>query len=281
MKFFEILNQPYPLKAGKEYHRAKLREAVLFGLFVWLFLVFFQPFNISNWSHPQKQLYLAIFGLITTFSLLFIWFVVFGLFPNFFSESKWTVAREIILLLLIIGLITLLNTLFGQIILINELNFYYFIWMFISVLAIGIFPIGIGVLTKYSYLNQKYSQPSTIVATQQSTDQQLIFMAESGKEQLKINHNAFLYAASADNYTAFFTIEKNDIKQTLLRGSLSFFETQSNQNNLQRCHRSYLVNMAKVERVSGNAQGYKFWLLNDQISLPVSRNYSHLVKSLK
>jgi DNA-binding LytR/AlgR family response regulator len=44
-----------------------------------------------------------------------------------------------------------------------------------------------------------------------------------------------------------------------------------------RCHRSYVVSRAAIERVSGNAQGYKLHLAAGQVVVPVARKYNDLL----
>jgi DNA-binding LytR/AlgR family response regulator len=46
-----------------------------------------------------------------------------------------------------------------------------------------------------------------------------------------------------------------------------------------RCHRAYIVNLAAVEHVSGNAQGYKLHLKDVAELIPVSRNLNSVLSS--
>ena len=48
------------------------------------------------------------------------------------------------------------------------------------------------------------------------------------------------------------------LKRIPYRVTLSSFEAQlAKSSSLTRCHRSYLVNLKKVENISGNTQGLK------------------------
>ena len=69
----------------------------------------------------------------------------------------------------------------------------------------------------------------------------------------------------------------------LLRSSLSRLEAQIiDRSNIVRCHRSYVVNLDRVERVTGNAQGYKLHLFGGQFQVPVARRYNDsLIGQLK
>lgn len=47
---------------------------------------------------------------------------------------------------------------------------------------------------------------------------------------------------------------------------------------LYRCHRSYLVNLIYVEKVSGNALGLKLHLKGYPGEIPVSRSLNHQIE---
>jgi len=43
--------------------------------------------------------------------------------------------------------------------------------------------------------------------------------------------------------------------------------------NIVRCHKSYIVNAKKVNKIHGNARGYFLNIKNIDFSIPVSRNF--------
>jgi DNA-binding LytR/AlgR family response regulator len=63
-------------------------------------------------------------------------------------------------------------------------------------------------------------------------------------------------------------------RRTVLRNSLTNLEVILAGAGLIRCHRSYLVNLRRVERVSGNAQGYRLHFIGLESSVPVARGRS-------
>ena len=95
---FNKVNQwilaPFPFF---ESSKIKWIVSIGFGLFIFLFLLTFQPFGISE-VYPNKLLYLAGFGLIT---ILIISLVVLPLIlPQFFESQKWNIVKQILLLLI-------------------------------------------------------------------------------------------------------------------------------------------------------------------------------------
>ena len=86
-----------------------------------------------------------------------------------------------------------------------------------------------------------------------------------------------LFIESADNYSEVVFLQNGQPKKTLLRGSLSRFEEQAHHPDVVRCHRSFVVNLQRVESISGNAQGYKLQLQNYPSPIPVARRYGDFV----
>ena len=207
-------------------------------------------------------------------------FVVRYSFPTYFQEQHWTVGREITTISAIIILIAVANffyiTWFSNI----PFDISRLIWAVISVIAIGIFPISFGVIANYIYKLKKYSKPVEIIPHLPEPQSQLILLAENEKDTIEIAAKDLLYIESADNYSTIYTVAEKGIKKELIRSSLRRIETQLNNSRIVRCHRSFIVNLDKVVKVSGNAQGYKFHLSNDDIVVPVARRYSSLVEKL-
>ena len=91
-----------------------------------------------------------------------------------------------------------------------------------------------------------------------------------------INIDSLLYAESNRNYVRLFFEHgvETEIRLTLkqLEEKLSGFDF------LIRCHRSFIVNMEKVHKASGNAQGYTLDLQNGDVSVQVSRSYLPVIK---
>ncbi len=89
-------------------------------------------------------------------------------------------------------------------------------------------------------------------------------------------------AASRSSTVTVVYLKNGQPVKPLLRSSLSRLEGQINRPDIVRCHRSFVVNLDRVEKVTGNAQGYKLHLLDGQFQIPVARKYNDsLVAQLK
>jgi hypothetical protein len=283
----KILKQPYPFPE-KTFFRLSL-QSVGEGLFIAFFLVLFQPFGSFLWHDPNKTLYLCGYGLITVLGGIFLRFGIFRAFPRYHNEASWNIGKEILSIMMLLLLITVGNYFYSIIILHLKQDWRNFLWMFGTVIILGIFPTVFGVMLNYIYQLKKYKQ-TIIVSHNQNIDNQSVtyektlkLIAENEKDIIEISPESLFYIESADNYSTIFyeNLPDKKLQKELIRSSLSRLENQIPVQNIVRCHRSYIVNLDKVAKVTGNAQGYKLLMESYELSVPVARKYSELIERLK
>jgi hypothetical protein len=279
-----FLQRPFPLP---ESGRRRLVFIILASLFVALFLIVFQPFGTYEWQHPNKQLLLSGFGLVTFLILLFDGFVIRRIFPAYYKEESWTTGKEIINELLIIMTISIGNYVYS--LWINDRlapgNFHlpHFLFIVWTTFLIGLFPSVAITLYNQNRLYNKFKnppQPSPVTESSLKNDTvlSLDFKADNGKDGIALLASSFLYAEAADNYVdVFFLNDRGVTEKQLLRASLSRLEKENPHSFLVRCHRSYWVNLHQVAKVSGNAQGYRLHIKSTELSIPVGRSASETV----
>ncbi|MBN2519644.1 MAG: LytTR family transcriptional regulator [Bacteroidales bacterium] len=106
----------------------------------------------------------------------------------------------------------------------------------------------------------------------------------NNRRSVKIPIESILYISSADNYIVINYNDNNKKKHKLLRNTLSAVEEQLIKKNvdIKRCHKSYLVNLQLIKKITGNAAGYKIQLKGLDNPIPVSKSYKesfiHLLK---
>ena len=277
-----ILVQKYP--APKPVLR-NLIIAVLTGLFIALFLLYFEPFNFHLNTIENKVFHMFFFGCISTFVLLLFLYVFPLLLPNLFSDKNWKLGYQIILNMLILIVIATFNSIYS-----NYMNSIPFgwdsYWLILSRTSVlGILPIAFITFSDY-YLKVKSSlnSASNIIKNKKEYLKDLKEVTHQISTDLKsetfsFKENDFNYAIAVGNYIDMCSLDENTLKKVTYRVTLSSFEIQVKESsNLIRCHRSYLVNLNKVKNISGNAQGLKLELINQSEIIPVSRKYLHIVK---
>lgn len=249
------------------------------GVFVGLFLNIFQPFGSDDWQDPTKPYVLAGYGAVTFICLMLVKLLIPTFFKQWYAEEGWTIAKEIGWTLLIIILITLGNMVYGNIIFGWSFNLSSLLaWLGITG-AVGIMPATVVTMINYAQLVRKYDANQLQVPTLSMpiATSTVNLVAENEKDRLTIDLTNLLFIESADNYSEVVFLTDKKAQKTLLRGSLSHMEEQLT-HPIVRCHRSYIVNLRQVERISGNAQGYKLHLHDWPAPIPVARRFSDLVK---
>lgn len=279
------LNSPYPLN---ESFKDRTVKCAVFGLFVFAFLFVFRPFEMGGLNN-----YLLIVSLgygIVCFGMMFLLNVVlFNYMPDYFSEIKWTIKRELFWSVINLLCIGSANFIYSYFLDITILNIGSFLMFMTYTLAVGIFPITIAVILNYSRWNRKFQAESEALnpilesaadTTAAIEEPKVMFFAENGSPELEIMSANFLYAKADDNYVELYYLNTENIKRKVIRNSLkaihSFLPTS---NNFYRCHKSYVINLDHVNHISGNAQGYKFHLKYGEDLIPVSRANNEFVKN--
>lgn len=275
----KALRQPFPVVTEPAF---KWRMSIFVGLFVTLFLWFFKPFGLHNVSQTWV---FAGYGLITTLIILFNLFVLPKIFPRFYNEQNWTGYHEMIVMLWNILVIGLGNLLFSVALGFFDLSFTSLIYFQLITLAVAVLPVIAMILLRQNSLlkknlaeTQKLSADLQTVPPETHPDEKVTLASDVVNDRLQVAADALLYIASADNYIEIYYLENGSLKKKLQRNTLKKAEEiLAGHPQFFRCHRMYIVNLDKVENVSGNAQGYKLHLQGSPEQIPVSRNLNKTI----
>jgi DNA-binding LytR/AlgR family response regulator len=293
-KFTNWLQQPYPINFNWS---SLLKGGILGGVFVTFFLFTFKPFSSYEGLSQGQILWISVqFGLITV-----VWTLVWGLFikvlPNIFKEEGWNVWREIVFHIFFIMGIGSFNMIYAA----NAYNYglswpVFWQWQWIT-LSIGIFPTVMSVMYKQIKWMKEYSVAAANLSVQVSSKEnhtindhkevenqatnpiKITLSGDNLNETLSIFPEQLVYISAADNYVHVFYTENEQIKNKLLRATLRKMEDAlANIPQCYRCHRTFLVNLQKVQHISGNAQGYKLHLHDIELTIPVSRSLNEEIQ---
>ncbi len=283
---FSVLNKPYPKGSTNQ---RKVIFSLVFGLFIFAFLVVLQPFELSQWETPHKTLKLLGYGVITTLVILINSFIIENIFRSWFSEENWKVWKEIIWAIWSILVIGTCNLYYSHWLTLFPINFQTFINFQLITLIIGAFPITIITLVNHGRLQKKnltnaqqmtqIIEQDTQIEKQEAPTTKLNLPSENGKEELSLFPDELLVIVSADNYVEVYFMQGEVVKKELLRNTLKNLEHLITPSpNMFRCHRSYLVNLKRVDKVEGNSQGYKLHLPVLDFLVPVSRSLNEIIR---
>jgi DNA-binding LytR/AlgR family response regulator len=102
----------------------------------------------------------------------------------------------------------------------------------------------------------------------------IIFKDDKGVVCFSIQMEALFYIESDTNYITIYYSHQGKIEKYLMRSSLKAVLEENSNNNLVRCHRSYIVNFDKVKLYKKEKEGGVIELLNDLLPvIPVSKSH--------
>ena len=103
----------------------------------------------------------------------------------------------------------------------------------------------------------------------------------SGTLKMSLSPENLYYIESDDNYIkVWYTDNKGEMKQYILRCRLKTVEESFKGSGLVRCNRKYIVNTDKVKVLRKESEGYVLDLDNEAIQpLPVTKTYTDIVLS--
>jgi hypothetical protein len=281
------------LKRPYYYNRStknSLIQALGFGLFIFLFLLFFKPFQIDQ-AGIDIVILSAGFGLVTGLTMVILNVLIPSFTPGFFNEGKWNVGKEFLWTMINISSIGLINFIYYSIGIIHHFSWAALWWFQIITFIIGLFPLSFYILWKERHERVKFDENAQALNEQlnlhiptkkPSIQDEVTIQIPSlnAGENLYLGLDQLYYIKASDNYLEIYYMNEKGMMRTIIRNTLKLIEEEVQPYpNLFRCHKSYLVNMEKVISISGNAQGFKLDLGIDSIAIPVSRQYNDSIRT--
>lgn len=281
-----LFQRPYPLQRSAARHAL---TALLFGTFVAAFLLLFRPFGLH--AAPRPGMLAAAYGATCTATMLLLNVALPRLLRSWFTESRWTVGREIGWTLLNVAAIGLANALVSVGMGVVPFTLATLVRFTGFTVAVGLFPIAIAVLATEARRNRHYRADSVAInATLEAqgpapapprSNEHITLPSANGGEALELGPEDLVYMRAADNYVDVFHLHGDKPMRTVLRGSLKAMAAvlEPRHPRYLRCHKSHLVDLHKVLRVSGNAQGLRLHLSGVEEPIPVSRQLTDTVRT--
>lgn len=290
-KLHNLLQAPFPNSNSPD---EQIRQAGGIGVLISLALFVFQPFGLSDSNSSLWLLLIClVFGLITTVVILLNGWLLPKVNPKDFSEKNWTVGKEILYVLWNFFTVGCANFLFIWI-LGNAMTINNFLWMQLSTLMVGGFPVALSTIWQHNRLLRRSLQEVAQMqdlhkdhhlrhlddVEETSTERLLKLEGKNQDEVLVFPANKLRYLCADGNYVEVYHAPDHLQKPAVIRTTLSELESQlEGFPFIQRCHRKYLVQLEEVDHYSGNAQGLKLHLHGISEPIPVSRSYLQSVRA--
>ena len=107
------------------------------------------------------------------------------------------------------------------------------------------------------------------------------FYDEKGELKLSVRPEMVYYIESADNYAVIHYLNGNKLDKIFLRNTLKNIEWRFRDRNVVRCHRSYIINLNKVQMLRRDENEMLLDFGDDRVPpIPVSKGYVENVVNL-
>jgi hypothetical protein len=281
---FENLNQPYHFNNN---FRHNLRTISIVSIGFMLIVLYFQPFGINFMASAKEGYFVLIMGMLCAFTFFLSTLILPGFFPRLFDSERWTIRKELIW-----------NTC-TFVVLIAAFSIAALLFKISSFQPLTIFRSGALALLPLILFNLVNYNRSMKAKLMQVIDSSRHWLAEERKaahdierEQIKIESengkdiysggiSNIILIQSASNYVEIFYRDGVLVRKLLIRKTMSAVESLlEGLPNFRKCHRSTLINIDQVNRLSGSSPNMTLEVDGLGFRVPVSRHRVTLFRKL-
>lgn len=261
--------------------RLIVRTLVGICLGIFLFLLFFLPFNLQNPDFNNKLLTLAAFGGITLILLGIMRLLIPALFPRSFQKEKWDINKELFYNFIFVVLNSVAYSFFARYV--GKVPATFHMVTIIVIISIGAIVI-LAVTNEYHHLKKQVrllKQNSTKPKDEKPIEEniKIEFESENKSEYFQLFLEQIIVIKSANNYVEVIYKNENKISKKLIRNTLRNTETLFEKYpDIVRCHRSCMVNKNYIQKATKGSDGLILSLNDYERDIHVSRQYVLKVK---
>jgi DNA-binding LytR/AlgR family response regulator len=262
----------------------KIFAGIGFGIF--LFLLFFQPFELNKFDFNNQLLFMLGVGAIL---FLFMALVRIGL-PLWIQSATREKASKSLASYINGFLIFILNAVAVSFYLAYvgsvEITFYaifkvVFICL-IPVLILRVYDMLEASKKQNEWYLEKNKQLQSLVDQLKEINRNdtITLVSENSSEKYNFPVSDVVTIRSADNYVEILHKEGDNFKKQLLRNTLKHIEHQTTQYaSFIRCHRTCIINIHHVKTLNRSQNNYWLSIKDYPEPVPVSRQYLMQIKA--
>jgi len=272
-----FLKQPYPFY----YEGKKLFQIIGIVFLISLFFNYMlQPFDVNPKEQKMHYFWICFIHSSSPILVILVIALVCKLFPK--ATDDWKIKNECILFFFLVLFTGITQFLIRDLIYDNPMNWSwrYFREEVSNTFIAGTFiaPIIISINLNRQQLknSQKADRISSSISNikEPQSNTTMTIETEVKSEKFVFESHSFIYARAEGNYAEIFLKKEENVQKLIKRIPIKNLEMQlSAFPFIIKTHRSILLNLNYIEKVTGNAQGYKVQLKDCTDTIPVSRNF--------
>ena len=258
-----ILKKEYPFDPSIKH---QLIIAIGMALWIFTFLYFTEPLDVSELYDNERLFILALYGLLGALCYVSILPIQYYLFKN--NKERWLFVHEIsFFLVFIIWSFLVMRSFYLYVVVRGEPNpysLYYYLTSIFLPAVLTIFPIVL--IGRFGFGKYK---------NKQIEEQKIEIKGDGNYEGIRLLLSDLIALEASDNYVEIHFQDNGTYKKQLIRARLSHLEKSL--PTMMRTHRSYLINPMHFLSYKTDA-GKLGLILSHEIFIPVSKTYTSITK---
>lgn len=258
---------------------------LLVPIYSFFFLIGYKPFNIISNLNVEMGRFAFYASMLISILLVVVMISRFAMrllrdrlkltYSSFFIWEFFEVFTASMFFTLFIWLITGRNTPYVSILPnVSLISFFVLIFPYTILALISELSHKSSIVEKLQNNIDRYA--NGIIGADKSP---IHFLDENKAMKLVVTAESLLYIVASDNYVDIHYLSNGRITKYSLRNTMRSIEELCMQNNLLRCHRSYIVNLKKVKIIQKDKTEGLFAELDTTGSphIPISKKYADQV----
>jgi len=285
---FRIFNKPHPFIFNNS-------SVVIPSIITFLIISVLAPFQFQELSLKERLIIGFVIAMVVAILISFSVVFLKKIAPKLMREDKWTVGKEIVLILCVVFIIIIVlsvSILFTQD---NYTSISPVLFQTASItIGISIFPIAISVLfEQYRHQRRQYKRATVLTKSLKNENSQIhstntaksrtknkiLVKSENEDLELQLSQQDLVYIKSEGNYIEVYYLHSNQIQKKLVRNRLKNMESILPETTFFRCHNSYIINRTYILKVEGNARNLELQLKYCEETIPVSRSKAKIMST--
>lgn len=259
--------------------------SITFGVF--LFVLFFQPFQPEISDFNNKLIFIAGFAAIVFITIVIFRIIMLSYFQDDPGLKRWHPAPTLLSNFLIVLLSSVALVFYLRYV--GQVSITFIVTLKVTAICFA----TVIILAIYDSFEEIRTQNEVLIAQRKLMQKQLEsyeddmlnksieFTSDNSGENLSLLVKEIMLIKSADNYVEIVYKESQGFKKKLIRNTLKNIELQMKQySNFTRCHRTCIVNTQFIKKLSRNSNGHWIALHDYNEQIPVSRQYLLRLKEL-
>lgn len=277
------MENQFPIREDNIY-QLKLVSLISLGMF--LFLLFFHPFDYSV-EEFNDQLVLVLGVAVITFLILVLFRI---LLPYSFTKrirvGSLKISNEVGLILLIWLFISVANIFYlryvGKVEITISAGFRISLYSVFPSIVLKLADVNSSLREQLKHhVERNIKLGHDLSLAEHEVQSPETFYSESQNDKLDLLPEYLILVKSADNYVEIIYKEEDVIKKKLMRNTLKNFQQQLRKYpEFVRCHRTCIVNSTYILNLTNSYKGHHLKVLNYEEEIPVSRQYLLNVKDI-